>query len=45
MNSKFFPQRPVQNPTIYAYEIIDAKKAIKIHRSVTDESRLKEIGV
>ncbi|MDF1877664.1 GIY-YIG nuclease family protein [Sulfurimonas sp. SAG-AH-194-L11] len=23
--SEFFPQRPEQNPTIYAYKIIDAK--------------------
>ena len=25
MNSEFFPQRPIQNPTIYVYEIIGAK--------------------
>ena len=25
MNSEFFPQRPKQNPTIYVYEILDAK--------------------
>jgi len=24
-NEDFFPQRPKQNPTIYAYEIIDVK--------------------
>ena len=25
MNNKFFPQRPKRNPTVYAYEILDAK--------------------
>ncbi len=25
MNNEFFPQRPIQNPTIYVYEIIGAK--------------------
>jgi hypothetical protein len=46
MNNKFFPQRPKQNPTIYAYEIIGAenrKGLLKVgFTSRNAQERIKE---